>query len=602
MKIKLFALLFLISLSIAHANIAQTKILGVRVLDSGDFMGVVANLTVEVKPGSGRVFVETKPLTEIDTQASARLAKEVACNILEYNCSNLDFFYIIHSDYQMVGGPSAGAAMTAATMAALQGINLKKDVLITGTINPGGSIGPVGGIIEKTQAAYIAGAKVLLIPKGELDENIKSLAKSKWDIDVIDVGDITDAYKYLTGYQIVRKNITNSEIASKTYTEIMKKLSNELLNQAQELYEKAEGNFNVSIASDSIKSELKEYLNLAKQEINNAEDSFSKKEYYSASSFSVRSMINSQYVIYVLTYEESEEKENELNKILGNVTLDISTFESLFLRNRKIDNLNDIEVYAVVIDRIKEAEDILKEAYNAKIENDTYKTLYLAAFAKVRENTAYSWLTLVNYFKGDMILSFNPQNVKSIAQERIEQAQTSIVYAQTVVNNSVVEQAKEHLKKAITAYNSENYVFALFEASKARATANLAMEIRALTNETIEEKLNDLEYDAKLYIKKAEEKGLLPILALSYLEFGKTLRQKDPLQSMVFFSYSRQMALISEDLVEATTGKQLVKKGAEIEVFKVKPFSTTNLIIDILILISGALLGILISFYLLEKT
>lgn len=602
MKIRLFALLFLISLSIAHANIAQTKILGVRVLDSGDFMGVVANLTVEVKPGSGRVFVETKPLTEIDTQASARLAKEVACNILEYNCSNLDFFYIIHSDYQMVGGPSAGAAMTAATMAALQGISLKKDVLITGTINPGGSIGPVGGIIEKTQAAYIAGAKVLLIPKGELDENIKSLAKSKWDIDVIDVGDITDAYKYLTGYQIVRKNITNSEIASKTYTEIMKKLSNELLNQAQELCEKAEGNFNVSIASDSIKSELKEYLNLAKQEINNAEDSFSKKEYYSASSFSVRSMINSQYVIYVLTYEESEEKENELNKILGNVTLDISTFESLFLRNRKIDNLNDIEVYAVVIDRIKEAEDILKEAYNAKIENDTYKTLYLAAFAKVRENTAYSWLTLVNYFKGDMILSFNPQNVKSIAQERIEQAQTSIVYAQTVVNNSVVEQAKEHLKKAITAYNSENYVFALFEASKARATANLAMEIRALTNETIEEKLNDLEYDAKLYIKKAEEKGLLPILALSYLEFGKTLRQKDPLQSMVFFSYSRQMALISEDLVEATTGKQLVKKGAEIEVFKVKPFSTTNLIIDILILISGALLGILISFYLLEKT
>ena len=602
MKIKLFALLFLISLSIAHANIAQTKILGVRVLDSGDFMGVVANLTVEVKPGSGRVFVETKPLTEIDTQASARLAKEVACNILEYNCSNLDFFYIIHSDYQMVGGPSAGAAMTAATMAALQGINLKKDVLITGTINPGGSIGPVGGIIEKTQAAYIAGAKVLLIPKGELDENIKSLAKSKWDIDVIDVRDVTDAYKYLTGYQIVRKNITNSEIASKTYTGIMKKLSNELLNQAQELYEKAEGNFNVSIASDSIKSELKEYLNLAKQEINNAEDSFSKKEYYSASSFSVRSMINSQYVIYVLTYEESEEKENELNKILGNVTLDISTFESLFLRNRRIDNLNDIEVYAVVIDRIKEAEDILKEAYNAKIENDTYKTLYLAAFAKVRENTAYSWLTLVNYFKGDMILSFNPQNVKSIAQERIEQAQTSIVYAQTVVNNSVVEQAKEHLKKAITAYNSENYVFALFEASKARATANLAMEIRALTNETIEEKLNDLEYDAKLYIKKAEEKGLLPILALSYLEFGKTLRQKDPLQSMVFFSYSKQMALISEDLVEATTGKQLVKKGAEIEVFKVKPFSTTNLIIDILILISGALLGILISFYLLEKT
>ena len=108
---------------------AHTKIIGIRELGDNQYSGVIADLTVEVRPGEGHVFMDTIPLTKIDTQASARLAREVACQTLSIDCSNLDFFYIIRSSYVMIGGPSAGAALTVATMAALQNVELNEDVV-----------------------------------------------------------------------------------------------------------------------------------------------------------------------------------------------------------------------------------------------------------------------------------------------------------------------------------------------------------------------------------------------------------------------------------------------------------------------------------------
>ena len=65
------------------------------------------------------------------------------------------------------------------------------------------------------------------------------------------------------------------------------------------------------------------------------------------------------------------------------------------------------------------------------------------------------------------------------------------------------------------------------------------MEVRAITNETVQDKIVELEDEARLAIKKAEEKGLIPILALSYLEFGKTLRHDEPIQTLIYFIYCR---------------------------------------------------------------
>jgi len=130
--------------------------------------GVVTLLKVEALPGKGRVLVNVNNLLFwVDTQQSIQNAKEVAEKFTGLNLSNYDLVYDIQTNATVVEGPSAGAAIAIATIAALEGKQLPKDVMITGTIETDGSIGPVGGIIPKAKAAKDIGAKLFLVPQGQ---------------------------------------------------------------------------------------------------------------------------------------------------------------------------------------------------------------------------------------------------------------------------------------------------------------------------------------------------------------------------------------------------------------------------------------------------
>ena len=69
--------------------------------------------------------------------------------------------------------------MTTALVSALTGIPVRRDVAMTGEITLRGRVLPIGGLREKTMAAYSAGAKTVLIPAdNERDlENIDPLAR-----------------------------------------------------------------------------------------------------------------------------------------------------------------------------------------------------------------------------------------------------------------------------------------------------------------------------------------------------------------------------------------------------------------------------------------
>jgi uncharacterized protein len=153
-------------------GISSANIVAVR---SDTLLGVIGQVYVEVREGNGRVLADTHPFVEPDTQYSARKAVKVAEKFTNSDLSNMDIIISFDVNGTLIGGPSAGAAIAVATVAAIEGKNVSKDAVITGTIQEGGYIGQVGGVLEKAKAAEVNGMKLFLIPKGQevYEERIK---------------------------------------------------------------------------------------------------------------------------------------------------------------------------------------------------------------------------------------------------------------------------------------------------------------------------------------------------------------------------------------------------------------------------------------------
>lgn len=113
-----------------------------------------------------------------------------------------------------IDGPSAGALMTVGILSLLRGDAIKPDVTMTGTINPDGTVGPVGGIPYKIDGVKKAKKKRMLIPVGQRnspdnDGNLVDVYAEgrKKGIAVSEVKDIYAVYKAFTGKTLPRPGL-----------------------------------------------------------------------------------------------------------------------------------------------------------------------------------------------------------------------------------------------------------------------------------------------------------------------------------------------------------------------------------------------------------
>ena len=135
--------------------------------------GVATMLDVQIVPGTRRALVDIdKLLFWTDTQNSIRVSRSVSENITGLDLSFYDIVYSIRANASVIEGPSAGAALTIATIAALLGQKPDNGVMITGTINHDETIGPVGEVFAKAVAARDIGAETLLVPLGQSEQVI----------------------------------------------------------------------------------------------------------------------------------------------------------------------------------------------------------------------------------------------------------------------------------------------------------------------------------------------------------------------------------------------------------------------------------------------
>ena len=158
--------------------------------------GVVMPLEVAVLDGKGTVET-TGSLGDV-MKESAKIAVSYVRSIAsEYDISK-DFYkekdIHIHAPEGATpkDGPSAGVTMTTALVSALANIPVCHDVAMTGEITLHGKVLPIGGLREKTMAAYKAGMKKVVIPVGNKSdlEEVDNVVKD--NIDFVFAENISD--------------------------------------------------------------------------------------------------------------------------------------------------------------------------------------------------------------------------------------------------------------------------------------------------------------------------------------------------------------------------------------------------------------------------
>jgi len=139
--------------------------------------GVLMPVEVLVLKGTGKIEV-TGSLGDV-MKESAKLAVSLTRSLADKYSINPDFYkendIHIHAPEGAVpkDGPSAGVTMTTALISALSGIPVRSDVAMTGEITLHGNVLPIGGLREKTMAAFKSGIKTVVIPvanKHDLEE------------------------------------------------------------------------------------------------------------------------------------------------------------------------------------------------------------------------------------------------------------------------------------------------------------------------------------------------------------------------------------------------------------------------------------------------
>ncbi|MDI6820032.1 MAG: hypothetical protein QMC89_03900 [Candidatus Hodarchaeaceae archaeon] len=154
-------------LELAEGGVSARSTAIVGVVKQGRGEGRLATLTVELGLGKGRVLISVPPYENEDTQKSARNAKLAAERETGFDLSSADVVFSIEADVEVIAGPSAGGAMGVVLVAAIENREVRRDAIVSATLDGYGRLGPVGEIDVKLRVAEEAGFKVFIVASNQ---------------------------------------------------------------------------------------------------------------------------------------------------------------------------------------------------------------------------------------------------------------------------------------------------------------------------------------------------------------------------------------------------------------------------------------------------
>ena len=161
--------------------------------------GEMLKVETAVMPGKGNVEL-TGSLGDVMKESAKAVVSFLRANTKKYGIAP-DFYkendIHIHVPEGAVpkDGPSAGVTMATSLLSALTGRKVNGHVAMTGEISLTGNVMPIGGLREKTMAAYKAGIKTVIIPKENMPDLDDVVDVVKKNIEFVPAAKLDDVFK-----------------------------------------------------------------------------------------------------------------------------------------------------------------------------------------------------------------------------------------------------------------------------------------------------------------------------------------------------------------------------------------------------------------------
>ncbi|MFH1788547.1 MAG: ATP-dependent protease LonB [Candidatus Altiarchaeota archaeon] len=181
------------------------RVNGLAVIGEG---GTVLPIVAEVAPAQSRSSAKI-----MATGKLGEIAKEAVTNVSALfkkisgkDISNHDIHIQFLQTYEGVEGDSASVSVAVAVISALEGIEVRQDVAMTGSLTVRGEVLPVGGVTQKIEAAIEAGIKEVIIPNSN-EKDVLLEKKYHGKIKIRPAKTLIDVLKYslIKGDKIIQK-------------------------------------------------------------------------------------------------------------------------------------------------------------------------------------------------------------------------------------------------------------------------------------------------------------------------------------------------------------------------------------------------------------
>ncbi|MHB1830241.1 MAG: S16 family serine protease [Candidatus Micrarchaeaceae archaeon] len=199
----IYKLLIVFLLLFSAQSYAYTTHINAPAVLIGIDKGALTNITLNATPGNGTVTVNGgSPDVANNTLQSIQTAIGYATSYLNLKKDSYNFNITIGSNEINVSGPSAGLAFTLLSLSALEQKSLSPNFTVTGTISANGSVGPIGGIFDKVQAARSGDSRFIIAPyvgNTSSEYMLYYLSQQAYGTPVVEVQNVSQAIPYAFG-------------------------------------------------------------------------------------------------------------------------------------------------------------------------------------------------------------------------------------------------------------------------------------------------------------------------------------------------------------------------------------------------------------------